>query len=190
MSDDCLNITDSVQSTITIIDEITGSNTTISIADSCANSILTVVDNIQSTITITDQLYNTNTVISVTEVGPIGPPGNNRADIYFDFYGPILISDSSNPLGIVVTSPLTVYANQSLAVAKTNANALTVFNLIRTSGITVSNVGTVSFAAGSGTGSISMSIGLLNAGDVFECVPPASPDPSLANIKITISGTR
>jgi hypothetical protein len=51
-------------------------------------------------------------------------------------------------------------------------------------------VGTITFGAGSSTGTISATATVFNSGDILTITGPASPDSTLSQISITLSGTR
>lgn len=79
---------------------------------------------------------------------------------------------------------ITLSASQSQASADVAANATTVFSLTRDG----DEIGTVTFAAGSTEGVVSFTSSLLNIGQTFRVIAPASPDPLLENIRFTFVG--
>lgn len=137
---------------------------------------------------------NATPVINTVEIeveGPTGPPGTNKADIPFSFSGLNLSSDYDNPIGTIVTAPITLNQSLSLAIARTSASTPPVtFSLRRTrEGVTI-EIGTVVFNVGALVGVVTLSQTSLLREDVIECQGPEFPDTTLSDVKITLAGTR
>lgn len=75
----------------------------------------------------------------------------------------------------------------SQAVAETAATALTIFSISKNSTV----IGTLQFAAGMAVGTYNVSgVQSFVPGDVLKIVAPATPDTTLADISLTLTGTR
>jgi hypothetical protein len=88
-------------------------------------------------------------------------------------------------LRAALTFPYTIFKDRCVASAETAATASTVFTL----SVDGTTVGTVTFGVGATTGTFSITAPNFAAG-VLKLVAPATPDATLANISITLSGER
>lgn len=105
-------------------------------------------------------------------------------------YVPTVLSSSQQIVRIDIPRPVTFANNFAPSLSNSGASATSLTKLIIAQNGTT--VGTITFPASSSTGTITSasSSTVFNAGDILTITGPATADATLAQISITLSGTR
>lgn len=126
------------------------------------------------------QANTTPTVIIRRE----GPPGARV--VSFPLYASGRPDAGETLLRLELDTAITFDASRSQASAETGATGSSVFTIY----INGSSIGTVTFGAGSSSGTVALTTTTASAGDVLKIVGPNPQDATLAGVSITLSADR